>query len=119
IVSTLGSLPLAIMIPYVTGIWAYPLLFLNGLILLSSFSVAVVYAQELVPGRIGTVSGLITGLAFGMGGIGAATLGRLADLQGLPFVMTLCSLMPLVGLLGFLLPKDKTLDSWEREAVGA
>jgi FSR family fosmidomycin resistance protein-like MFS transporter len=116
IISLLGSLPLALMIPHVTGFWAYPLMFLDGLILLCSFSVTVVYAQELLPGRIGTVSGMITGLAFGMGGIGAAALGRLADLYGLSFVVTLCSFMPLVGLLGFFLPKDQTLAAWEQKA---
>lgn len=116
ILSLLGSFPLALLIPHVTGMLAYPLMFLDGLILLCSFSVTVVYAQELLPGRIGTVSGMITGLAFGMGGIGAAALGRIADLYGLSFVMMLCSFMPLIGLLGFLLPKDQTLAAWEREA---
>ncbi|MFY0545741.1 MFS transporter [Brevibacillus sp. H7] len=117
ILASLGALPLTLLTPYVTGIWIYPLLFLTGLILLSSFSVTVVYAQELLPGRIGTVSGLIIGLAFGMGGIGASVLGHLADLKGIAFVITLCSLMPLIGALGFLLPKDQTLREWERETV--
>jgi FSR family fosmidomycin resistance protein-like MFS transporter len=114
IISTLGSLPLTILTPYVTGFWTYPLLVASGLIMLSSFSVTVVYAQELLPGRIGTVSGLIIGLAFGMGGMGALVLGYLADLQSLSFVIKLCSFMPLIGALGFLLPKDQTIRDWAR-----
>ncbi|MGE5701231.1 MAG: MFS transporter [Clostridia bacterium] len=117
LLSTLGALPVTMLIPYVSGMWTYPLLFLDGLILLSCFSVTVVYAQELLPGRIGTVSGLIIGLSFGMGGIGAAMLGRLADLQGLTFVIVLCSVMPLIGVLGFFLPKDETIESWEKVAA--
>ncbi|QQE75641.1 MFS transporter [Brevibacillus composti] len=114
--STLGSLPLTLLTPYVSGVWTYPLLFASGLIMLSSFSVTVVYAQELLPGRIGTVSGLIIGLAFGMGGMGALVLGYLADLQNITFVITLCSLMPLIGALGFLLPSDKEINRWNQTA---
>jgi FSR family fosmidomycin resistance protein-like MFS transporter len=114
ILSLLGSLPLTIFAPYVTGFWTYPLLFLSGLIMLSSFSVTVVYAQELLPGRIGMVSGLITGLAFGMGGMGALILGKLADLYSLQTVITLCSLLPAIGIVGFLLPKDQTVRQWVR-----
>ncbi|NGQ95372.1 MFS transporter [Brevibacillus sp. SYP-B805] len=117
IISLLGAFPFALLIPHVTGSLAYLLLFLDGLILLCSFSVTVVYAQELLPGRIGTVSGLMIGLAFGMGGIGASVLGRLADWQGLSFIMLLCALMHMVGLLGFLLPKDRTLADWEKETI--
>ena len=116
IFSLLGSLPFTILTPYVSGIWTYPLLFLSGLIMLSSFSVSVVYAQELMPGRIGMVSGLITGLAFGMGGMGALVLGKLADLYSLGFVIGLCSLMPLIGLFGLLLPKDQTVRQWVRSS---
>jgi len=114
IISTLGAVPLTILTPYVSGIWTYPVLFLSGLILLSSFSVTVVYAQELLPGRIGTVSGLITGLAFGMGGMGSLAFGYLADTFSLTFVITLCSLLPLIGFLGFFLPKDGTVREWAR-----
>jgi len=116
IFSMLGSLPFTLLTPYVSGIWTYPLLFLSGLTLLSSFSVSVVYAQELMPGRIGMVSGLITGLAFGMGGMGALVLGKLADLYSLEFVISMCSLLPLIGLFGFLLPKDQTVRQWVRSA---
>ncbi|MGF9908174.1 MFS transporter [Brevibacillus porteri] len=112
IISTLGSLPLTLLTPYVSGFWAFPLLVISGFIMLSSFSVTVVYAQELLPGKIGTVSGLIIGLAFGMGGMGALVFGYLADLYSLSFVILLCSFLPLIGFMGFLLPKDKTLREW-------
>ncbi|MFI8714720.1 MFS transporter [Brevibacillus brevis] len=112
IISTLGSLPLTLLTPYVSGFWAFPLLVISGFIMLSSFSVTVVYAQELLPGKIGTVSGLIIGLAFGMGGMGALVFGYLADLYSLNFVILLCSFLPLIGFMGFLLPKDKTLREW-------
>ncbi|MBW5469666.1 MFS transporter [Brevibacillus formosus] len=112
IISTLGSLPLTLLTPYVSGYWAFPLLVISGFIMLSSFSVTVVYAQELLPGKIGTVSGLIIGLAFGMGGMGALVFGYLADLYSLSFVILLCSFLPLIGFMGFLLPKDKTLREW-------
>lgn len=112
ILSTLGALPLTLLTPYVSGFWSFPLLLVSGFIMLSSFSVTVVYAQELLPGKIGTVSGLIIGLAFGMGGMGALAFGYLADMFDLGFVITLCSVLPLIGLVGFLLPKDKTLQSW-------
>ncbi|MFF2529223.1 MFS transporter [Brevibacillus sp. NPDC058079] len=112
IISTLGSLPLTLLTPYVSGFWAFPLLVISGFIMLSSFSVTVVYAQELLPGKIGTVSGLIIGLAFGMGGMGALVFGYLADLYSLNFVILLCSFLPLIGFMGFFLPKDKTLREW-------
>ncbi|CAI8814396.1 Uncharacterized MFS-type transporter YfnC [Brevibacillus sp. IT-7CA2] len=112
IISTLGSLPLTLLTPYVSGFMAFPLLVISGFIMLSSFSVTVVYAQELLPGKIGTVSGLIIGLAFGMGGMGALVFGYLADLYSLSFVILLCSFLPLIGFMGFFLPKDKTLREW-------
>lgn len=112
IISTLGSLPMTLLTPYVSGFWAFPLLVISGFIMLSSFSVTVVYAQELLPGKIGTVSGLIIGLAFGMGGMGALVFGYLADLYSLSFVILLCSFLPLIGFMGFFLPKDKTLREW-------
>lgn len=119
IISILGSFPFALAIPFVSGYAAYPLLFIDGLLLLCSFSVTVVYAQELMPGKIGTVSGLMIGLAFGMGGIGASVLGYVADLKGLAFIVNMAALFHLIGLLGFLLPKDATLTDWEQEAHAA
>lgn len=113
--SMLGSAPFALLLPYANTFWAYPILAVMGFILLSSFSVTVVYAQELVPGKIGTVSGLITGLAFGMGALGSVALGAMADFTSISFVMKICSVLPLLGLLTFLLPADKTVRSWSGE----
>lgn len=113
--SMLGSAPFALILPYTNTFWAYPVLAVMGFILLSSFSVTVVYAQELVPGKIGTVSGLITGLAFGMGALGSVALGALADFTDITFVMNLCSFLPLLGILTVLLPPDKTIRSWTAE----
>ncbi|MNI14966.1 Fosmidomycin resistance protein [compost metagenome] len=113
--SMLGSAPLALILPHVNVTWAYILLPLNGLILLSSFSVTVVYAQMLFPGKVGTVSGLITGLAFGMGGIGGVVLGSLSDTYGTAHVMELCGFLPLLGILTFLLPTDRKVKQWTEE----
>jgi FSR family fosmidomycin resistance protein-like MFS transporter len=114
--SMLGSAPLAILLPFVSLGWAYVLLVLIGLILLSSFSVTVVYAQELFPGKVGTVSGLIVGLAFGLGGVGALVLGNLIDTFGLEAIMIACGFLPLLGVLTFLLPSDRTIREWTQEA---
>ena len=107
--SMLGALPMALLLPHVSLFWAFPTLFLLGTILTSSFSTTVVYAQELLPGSVGVASGLIVGLAFGMGGIGAVVLGNLADWFSLKFVMYFCSALPLLGLLAFFLPSDEKL----------
>ena len=79
-----------------------------GLILASAFSAILVFAQELVPGKIGMISGLFFGLAFGMGGLGAAVLGMLADRTSIDFVYQLCAYLPALGLLAFFLPNLKT-----------
>jgi MFS transporter, FSR family, fosmidomycin resistance protein len=110
--SMVGTAPLALLLPHV-GLWAViPLFFLIGFILNTSFSVTVVYAQELVPGRIGMVSGLIVGLAFGMGALGSVVLGKVADVTSISNTMYLISFLPLVGLLTVMLPTDKTLEKW-------
>ncbi|KZZ84439.1 MFS transporter [Bacillus sp. SJS] len=114
--SMVGSAPFALILPHVSLIWVYPLFFIIGVIILSSFSVTVVYAQELIPGKIGTVSGLIVGLAFGMGAIGSAFLGMLADVWGLYATMILCSVLPVIGILTVLLPTDQKLREWEGES---
>jgi FSR family fosmidomycin resistance protein-like MFS transporter len=75
-----------------------------GIVLASAFSAILVYAQELMPGKIGTVSGLFFGLAFGMGGLGAALLGRLADVTSIEFVYRTCAFLPALGLLTAFLP---------------
>ncbi|WP_042455920.1 MFS transporter [Neobacillus dielmonensis] len=107
--SMLGTLPLSIMIPYVPPLLAFILLVLTGFILMTSFSVTVVYAQELVPGKIGMMSGLTVGLAFGMGAIGSVGLGSIADLIGLPSMIRAVGILPILGLTAFLLPADKKL----------
>ncbi|MBL0386812.1 MFS transporter [Tumebacillus sp. ITR2] len=104
--SLIGAAPFALALPHVSLFWAYPILLCMGAILSSSFSVTVVYAQELIPGSVGLVSGLITGLAFGMGAIGAVVLGKFADVYGMSTMMTTCSFLPILGLLTLALPKD-------------
>jgi FSR family fosmidomycin resistance protein-like MFS transporter len=103
-VSILGVLPFTLLLPYSNLFWTSVLSIIIGLILASAFSAILVYAQELLPGRIGAVSGLFFGFAFGMGGIGAALLGRLVDLTSLNFVYHLCSFLPAIGFLTAFLP---------------
>jgi MFS transporter, FSR family, fosmidomycin resistance protein len=102
--SILGPLPFTLMLPYANLFWTGILTVPIGLLLASAFPAIVVYAQELVPGKIGTVSGLFFGLAFGMGGIGAAVLGKIADAKGIEFVYQLCAFLPAIGLLAAFLP---------------
>ncbi|NEU32316.1 MFS transporter [bacterium LRH843] len=104
--SMLLSTPLTLLLPYVGKVAAYPLVALIGFIVLSSFSVTVVYAQDLFPGKIGTVSGLIVGLAFGMGAIGSIALGKMADTYGLMNTMLFTAFLPLLGLVSIFLPSD-------------
>ncbi len=113
--SLLAAVPLALILPYASAIGAIILLGLLGLIVMSSFSVTVVYAQELIPGKIGTMSGLTVGLAFGMGAIGSVALGSLIDLIGLTPTMVAISLLPLLGIVTFLLPSDKKVREWHAE----
>ncbi|MDB5084878.1 MAG: transporter [Bacilli bacterium] len=115
--SMIGSAPLAMLLPHVNLYWALPIFLINGFIILSSFSVVVVYAQELVPGKVGTVSGLVAGLAFGMGALGSVALGNLADRYGLSFIMNLCGYLPLLGILTFFLPSDRKLREWEKTVI--
>ena len=102
--SILGVLPFTLALPYVNLFWTAVLSVVIGLILASAFSAILVYAQELVPGNVGLISGLFFGLAFGVAGIGAAVLGRLADHTDIVFVYRLCSYLPAVGLLTAFLP---------------
>lgn len=102
--SILGAAPLTLVLPYANLFWTGPLTFVIGLMLASAFPAILVYAQELFPGRIGTISGLFFGLAFGMAGIGAAVLGKLADIYGIDYVYRLCSFLPLLGLMAAFLP---------------
>jgi len=102
--SILGVLPFTLLLPYVSLAWTGVLSVIIGLVLSSAFSAILVYAQELVPGKVGTISGLFFGLAFGMGGIGAALLGELADRTSIDFVYRVCSFLPVIGLLTAFLP---------------
>jgi len=102
--SILGVLPFTVALPYANAIWTPVLTVPIGLILASAFSAIVVYAQELVPGRVGMISGVFFGFAFGMGGLGAAVLGALADVIGIEAVYRLCAFLPLIGVLAAFLP---------------
>jgi FSR family fosmidomycin resistance protein-like MFS transporter len=102
--SILGVLPFTLLLPHANLFWTAVLTVPIGAILASAFPAIVVYAQELMPGRTGTVAGLFFGFAFGMGGIGAAVLGKLADAWGINTVYELCAFLPLIGLLAALLP---------------
>jgi FSR family fosmidomycin resistance protein-like MFS transporter len=106
-VSILGALPFTLLLPYASLFWTGPLTVAIGLVLASAFPAILVYAQVLVPGRVGMISGLFFGLAFGAGGIGAAWLGALADATSLEHVYRVCSFLPLIGLLTVLLPDPK------------
>jgi FSR family fosmidomycin resistance protein-like MFS transporter len=102
--SILGVAPFALILPYVDLMWVGILTFVIGLILSSAFSAIVVFAQELMPGNVGAVSGLFFGFAFGIGGIGAAVLGGLADQHGIEFVYRICAYLPLLGIVAAFLP---------------
>jgi FSR family fosmidomycin resistance protein-like MFS transporter len=102
--SILGALPFTLMLPYAGLFWSGPLTVMIGLILASAFPAIVVFAQELVPGRIGMISGLFFGFSFGMGGLGAAVLGQVADRQGIVMVYDICAWLPAIGLLAVFLP---------------
>ncbi|UVM08041.1 MFS transporter [Pseudomonas laurylsulfatiphila] len=102
--SILGAAPFTLALPYVDLFWTGVLSMIIGFILASAFSAIVVFAQELVPGNVGMIAGVFFGLMFGFGGIGAALLGHLADIHGIEYVYTLCSYLPLLGILTILLP---------------
>jgi MFS transporter, FSR family, fosmidomycin resistance protein len=102
--SILGILPFTLVLPYSNLIWTSILSVVIGFTLASAFSAILVYAQELMPGRIGMVSGLFFGLAFGLGGIGAAFLGKLADLTSINYVYHVCAFLPAIGILTAFLP---------------
>jgi FSR family fosmidomycin resistance protein-like MFS transporter len=97
-------LPFTLMLPYASLFWTGVLTVVIGLILSSAFSAIVVYAQELMPGRVGMTAGLFFGLAFGLGGVGAAVLGEVADVAGITLVYKLCAFLPALGILTILLP---------------
>jgi len=102
--SIVGVLPFTLALPHANLLWTAVLTVPIGLILASAFPAIIVYAQELLPGRTGTVAGLFFGLAFGMGGIGAAVLGKVADSYGINLVYEICAFLPIIGLLAGFLP---------------
>jgi FSR family fosmidomycin resistance protein-like MFS transporter len=112
--SILGVLPFTLILPYANLFWTVILTVIIGVILASAFSAILVYAQELMPGKVGMVSGLFFGLAFGMGGIGAALLGELADHTSIGFVYHVCSFLPAIGLLTGFLPDIERRHRLER-----
>ena len=103
--SILGVLPFSLALPYANLFWTRILTVIIGFILASAFSAIIVYGQELVPGRVGAISGLFFGFAFGIAGVGAAVLGQLADRTSITMVYHVCSFLPAIGVLGFWLPK--------------
>jgi len=105
--SILGASPFALALPYANLFWTIILSFVIGMVIASAFSAILVYAQELLPGNVGMVSGLFFGFAFGMGGIGSAVLGQLADREGIAYVYHLCSFLPLIGIVAAFLPNLK------------
>ena len=109
--SILGVLPFTLALPYASLEVTIALSVVIGVVISSAFPAIVVYAQELIPGRTGMVSGLFFGLIFGVGGIGAAALGSLADRAGIDFVYQVCSFLPVIGLLTVLLPNVESTAS--------
>lgn len=106
--SILGTTPFALLLPHANLFWTGVLIVPIGIILASAFSAILVYAQELIPGKVGLVAGLFFGFAFGMGGIGSALLGKLADAKGITYVYNVCAFLPLIGLITAFLPNIST-----------
>lgn len=103
-ISILGVAPFTLLLPYANLFWTGALSVIIGLIISSAFSAILVYATELVPGKVGLIAGLFFGLAFGMGGLGSAILGKLADTTSIEYVFKICSFLPLIGVLTGFLP---------------
>jgi len=103
-ISILGVAPFTLLLPYANLFWTSILSVIIGLIISSAFSAILVYATELVPGKVGLIAGLFFGLAFGMGGLGSAILGKLADTTSIEYVFKICSFLPLIGVLTGFLP---------------
>jgi FSR family fosmidomycin resistance protein-like MFS transporter len=108
-ISIVGVLPLSLALPFVDLFWTNVLAVMIGIVMASAFPAIVVYAQELMPGRVGMVAGLFFGFAFGMGGIGAVVVGWLADLEGIQFAFQVCAILPALGLLVAFLPNLEKL----------
>ena len=104
-VSILGVLPFTLLLPYADLFWTGVLTVMIGLIMSSAFPAILVFAQELVPGRVGLIAGVFFGLSFGIGGLAAAALGLLADARGIEFVYALCAFFPAAGVVVVFLPR--------------
>jgi len=117
-ISILGVAPFSLLLPHVNLFWTGTLSIIIGVILASAFSAILVYAQQLVPGKVGLIAGLFFGLAFGMAGIGSALLGKLADHTSIGFVYNICSALPLLGLLTAFLPEVDGPQKQESEGNG-
>ena len=109
-ISILGMAPFALLLPHANLFWTVVLSIINGLIMASAFPAILVYATELLPGKVGTIAGLFFGFAFGMAGIASAVLGKLADATSIIFVVKVCSFLPLIGLLTAFLPNLKNYE---------
>lgn len=105
--SVFGATPFALLLPYVNLFWTDVLMVVIGIIISSAFPAILVYAQELVPKKLGMVSGLFYGFAFGMGALGSALLGRLADITSIQYVYHVCSYLPIIGIICYFLPNLK------------
>ncbi|GBF73609.1 MFS transporter [Paenibacillus sp. 598K] len=112
--SILGTAPFALLLPYVGPTMAIVLSAVIGLILMSGFSVIIVYAQEMLPGHVGTIAGLFFGVSFGLAGLGSVAIGSFIDGDGVERVIQLCALLPLLGLLAMFLPRDRTFMKGQR-----
>ncbi|HEX2534342.1 MAG TPA: MFS transporter, partial [Chitinophagaceae bacterium] len=106
-ISILGAAPFTLLLPHVNLFWTGVLSVLIGVIIASAFSAILVYAQELIPGKVGMISGLFFGLAFGIAGIGSAAIGYLADHTGILHVFQVCAFLPLIGVLTAFLPNAR------------
>ena len=103
-ISVLGALPFTLLLPHANLFWTAILTVVIGMLMASTFPAILVYAHEVLPGRVGMVSGLFFGLSFGLGGLGAAVLGKVADAQGIFFVYHVCAWLPAIGLVAWFLP---------------
>lgn len=109
-ISILGMSPFALLLPHANLFWTAVLSVVIGMIMASAFPAILVYATELLPGKVGTIAGLFFGFAFGLAGIGSAVLGKLADMKSILFVVNVCSLLPLLGLLTGFLPDLRQME---------
>ena len=127
-VSILGAAPFTLLLPYANLFWTSVLTVVIGLIISSAFSAILVFANELIPGKVGLVAGLFFGFAFGMSALGSAVLGELADHTGVEFVYRICAWLPAIGLFTAFLPdhheaphddtEDERKDEWEAVTGG-